>query len=162
MIKPLVALCVTLLAAAPAGAQIASVPVQPFGQPLTVDTSVTVSVDIFGYTSTSKIPRILAKQTVSLPAASLLEPQLCAEFPGYRNASMTVMQVVLKSTVEAPTYRSDVETVTPKQPLSINVKAGKKLWAVYTAPAGQQATLRFYVDEPPAAIKPSCKTSSSA
>ena len=59
------------------------------------------------------------------------------------------MQLVVKSTIETPTFQTTTETVAPKQPLAINVPAGQRLWVVYSAPAGQQGQLRFYVGTPP-------------
>jgi hypothetical protein len=158
MIKPLGPLFVALLVAAPASAQVATVPVQTPEQFLSAGTNLTLSVGIFGYTSNSSTPRILSQQTINLPPLSLLERQVCAEFPGYRNASMTMMQLVLKSSADGSTFHSDTELVTPKQPLSIKVNAGKKAWAVYSAPQGQQATLRFYVSDPPTGLNTQCST----
>ena len=159
MMKSLAGYFVALLVVAPASAQVATVQVQSLGQGLTADTKLTLSAGIFGNTSNWKMPRILSKQTVNLPAASLLQPEVCAEFPGYQNASITVMQLVLKSTVDASTFHTEAETVTPKNPLSIKVAAKERLWVVYAAPANQPATLRFYRTRP-AAIQ-TCYTSTT-
>jgi hypothetical protein len=165
MMKSLAALCVTLFVAAPVSAQVTTLSVPSPEQSLTADTRLTLSVGLFGSTSSSSMPRILSQQTVNLPSSSLLQREVCVEFPGYPNASMTVMQVVLKSAIEASNYHSDIETVMPKQPLSpaIKVDRRKKLWVVYSAPVGQEATLRLYANEPPpAAIKATCTTRSQA
>ena len=147
----LVVVLVALLAAVPASAQVATVPVHSLRQSLGGDVTLTTSVSIYGTTSKSRFPHVLQRQKVKLQSMSLLQPEFRAEFPGLRDADMFVMQLVVNSNAEAPTFSSDSQTVTPKTPLSIKVPAGKKLWVVYTAPAGQPGELRFYVGSPPPA-----------
>jgi hypothetical protein len=142
---------VALLAVVPASAQVATVPVHSLRQSLTGDVKLMTSVSIYGYTSRSPIPRVLQRQTVKLRSISLLQPEFRAEFPGLKDAEMTVMQLVVNSKAEAPTFSSDSQTITPKTPLSIKVPPGQKLWVVYTAPVGQPGALRFYVGSPPPA-----------
>ena len=149
MIKRLALVHVALFVAWPAAAQIATVPVGSLTQILTKDTTLALAVSLYGYTAKSPTPRLLANQTLKLAPVSLLQPEVRAEFPGYQDAALTVMQLVVKSTIETPTFQTTTETVAPKQPLSINVPAGQRLWVVYSAPAGQQGQLRFYVGTPP-------------
>lgn len=145
-------LFVAFLVAAPAAAQTPIVvPIHSLWQPWTKEFSVTTSVSLYGYTSKRAMPRVLRSTTVNLGAATLLQPEFRAEFDGYSDADMTVMQLVVKSTADTPTFHADVETITPKQPLSVKVPRGKKLWVVYRAPAGAQGELRFYVGTPPPA-----------
>jgi hypothetical protein len=150
MIKLPAALFVGLLVAAGhASAQVATLPVQSFGPTLTADTKVKLSVGIFGFTSNSSMPRVLSNQSYELSPSALLQREVCAKVLGYQNSSMTVMQLVLKSSVDARTFQTTAETVMPKTPVQIRVKRGEKLWVVYTPLADQQATLRFYVGTPP-------------
>jgi hypothetical protein len=155
-------LCGALLVAAPAGAQTLTVPIHSLWQPWTADFSVTTSVSLYGYTSKSAMPRVLRKQTVRLGTATLLQPEFRAEFAGLSDAEMTVMQLIVKSTADTPTFHADVETIAPKKPLSVKVPAGKKLWVVYRAPAGAQGELRFYVGTPPPERVTSAPTTSGA
>ncbi len=145
----LVSLLAALFVAGPAAAQVATVPLQSFWQGLTPDTTLTLSVSLYGYTSSQTVPRMLSSQTVQLAPIVLYQSQIQAQFPGFSKADMTVMQVVVHATADAPTFHSTVQTVAPKQPLAIKVPAGNKLWLVYSAPTGQQGTLRFYVGTPP-------------
>jgi hypothetical protein len=140
---------VTLLIAAPAGAQVVTVPIHSLWQPWTAEFSITSSVSLYGYTSKSSMPRVLRRQAVTLGTATLLQPEFRAEFDGFRDAEMTVMQLIVKSTADAPTFHAAVETIAPKKPVSVKVPAGQKLWVVYRAPAGAQGELRFYVGTPP-------------
>ncbi len=156
--KRFVLLLAALLVAAPAAAQVATIPVQSFWQMLTPGTTLTLSVSLYGYTSNQAVPRVLSSQTVTLPPISLLQPQIQAQFPGFGKADMTVMQLVVHSTADAPTFHSTLEAVAPKQPLAVKVPAGSKLWVVYAAPTGQQGTLQFYVGTPP----PSATTTGTA
>lgn len=144
-------LLVALLVAAPATAQTVTVPIHSLWQPWTKDFSVSTSVSLYGYTNRSPMPRVLRRQTVKLGTATLLQPEFRAEFDGLSDADMTVMQLIVKSTADTPTFHADVETIAPKQPLSVKVPRGKKLWVVYRAPAGAQGELRFYVGTPPPA-----------
>ena len=144
-------LLATGLFAVPAAAQVATVPAPSLSQAFAPDTTLTVSVSLFGYTTKSQVPHLLSKQTVQLPAISLLQPEVRAEFPGLPNVGMTVMQLVMKATADAPTFHSQNETIAPKQPLKISVPAGKKVWVIYATPNGQQPSLRFYVGDPPPA-----------
>jgi hypothetical protein len=138
-----------LLVAAPATAQTLTVPIHSLWQPWTKEFSVTTSVSLYGYTNKRPMPRVLRKTTVNLGTATLLQPEFRAEFDGFSDAEMTVMQLVVKSTADTPTFHADVETIAPKQPVSVKVPPGKKLWVVYRAPVGAQGELRFYVGTPP-------------
>jgi hypothetical protein len=148
-IKHIGLLLVAFAMGAPAVAQVATVPAPSFAQGLTKDTTLSVSVTLFGYTTRSQIPHLLTRQTVKLPPVSLLQQEVRVEFPGYERSAMTVMQMVVKTTAESPTFQSTTEAVTPKQPVKITVPAGQKLWVVYSQPTGQQAKMRFYVGTPP-------------
>ncbi len=138
-----------LLVASPAGAQVVTVPVQSLWQGPSSGVTFTTTVGIYGYTSKSSIPHIL--QTVKLGSTAPLQSEFRAEFPGFKGAEMTVMQLKVKSTADGSTFHSDFQTITPTKPLAINVPAGKKLWVVYKAPVGQEGELRFYVGSPPPA-----------
>jgi hypothetical protein len=142
------ALALILLVAWPAAAQVATIPVGSLTQTSAKDTTLTLALSLYGYTSQSATPRLLPSPTVKLAPISLLQTEVRAEFPASTVAT-TLMQLVVKSTIEAPTYQTTSETVAPKQPLKITVPAGQKLWVVYNAPTGQQGQLKFYVGTPP-------------
>ena len=153
MMKRLALAYVALLVAAPAAAQNQTVPVQSLGQGLTSASGValTTNVSLYGYTNKSQIPRVFKSQTVNLGSISVLQPEFCAQFPGFKDAEMTVMQLDVISTADASTFHANVETITPKKPLAVKVPAGKQLWVVYSAPISEQGQLRFYVGTPPPA-----------
>ena len=153
MMKRLALAYVALLVAAPAAAQNQTVPVQSLGEGLTSASGValTTNVSLYGYTNKSQIPRVFRSQTVNLGSISVLQPEFCAQFPGFKDAEMTVMQLDVISTADASTFHANVETITPKKPLAVKVPAGKQLWVVYSAPISEQGQLRFYVGTPPPA-----------
>jgi hypothetical protein len=145
-----------LLVTAPAAAQVATIPapaipVKSLALGWGSDVKTSVSVTLYGYTAKSQIPQLLTKQTATIPPASLLSTQFSVEFPADSTTSVTLMQMVIKTTSDAPTFQAKSETVTPKKPLAVQVPAGKKVWAVYNAPLGKEATVRFYVGTPPPA-----------
>jgi hypothetical protein len=126
-------------------------PIQSLWQPWTKEFSVTTFVSLYGYTSKRAMPRVLRSTTVNLGAAVLLQPEFRAEFDGFKDAEMTVMRLVAKSTADAATFHSAVETIALQTPVSVKVSPGEKLWVVYRAPAGAQGELRSYVSTPPPA-----------
>jgi hypothetical protein len=146
-------LVAALLVATPAVAQVATIPapaipIESLTKGWGTDVTTSISVTLFGYTPSQQIPHLLTKQTTKIAPLSLLQQQFTVEFPA-NTTNMTVMQMVVKSTASAPTFQSNMETITPPKPLAIQVPAGKKVWVVYKAPQGQQATINFHVGTAP-------------
>jgi hypothetical protein len=155
-------LVAALLVATPAAAQVATVPapaipLKSLAQGWGTDITTSISVTLFGYTPSQQIPHLLTNQTAKIAPLSLLQTQFSVEFPA-NTTNMTVTQMVVKSTASASTFQSTMETITPPKPLAIQVPAGQKVWVVYKAPQGQQATLNFHVGTAPA--QSACPTTS--
>jgi hypothetical protein len=141
MIKRL-ALALILLVAWPAAAQVKTVAVASLTQPSAKDTTLALTVSLYGYTK-GGVPRAL--QTVTVAPVSLVQTEIRAEFPA-SNVEVWLTQLVAKATVNGSTYQTTAETVAPTQPMNHLVVPGNKVWAVYNS---QQGQLKFYVGTPP-------------
>ena len=85
MLNRLAVAHVALFVAWPAMAQVATVPVGSLTQISTTSTMLTLAVSLYGHTRQSPtFPRLLPNWTKTLAPTSLLQPEVCADFPDTR------------------------------------------------------------------------------
>jgi hypothetical protein len=140
VIKRLALAHVALLVAWPAVAQVTTIPVGSLTQTSMPGGTLTLAISLRGNTG------LLPNQTVNVAPIALLQPQVSAEFP-VTNTSLTVTELVVRSTIQTSTSQSSAET-RAKLPSSITVPAAQRLKVVYSVPAGQQPQLQFSVGAP--------------